>query len=123
PKQNWTTPTTESEGASPSFIISKKDSCVCWISNLCQLNKKFFTKLDIKIRYSTFELDEYSQELCTIITPFGKHKDLSLPMGLTCSPDTAQSIMKSVLAGIDDAVVYIDNVGAFLQLGMTTSNY
>jgi hypothetical protein len=36
-------------------------------------------------------------------------------MGLKCSPDIAQSIMESVLAGINDADVYIDDVGAFLQ--------
>jgi hypothetical protein len=34
-------------------------------------------------------------------------------MGLKCSPDIAQSIMESVLSVIDDANVYIDDVGAF----------
>ncbi len=126
----------ESEWVSPSFIIPKKDGRVHWISNLHQLNKvirckqylvtiiteflfkhsvhKFFTKLDISMQYYTFELDEESQDLCTIITPFGKYKYLRPPMGLKCSPDIAQAAMENVLLGIKDADhVCINDVGAF----------
>ncbi len=115
----------ESEWALPSFIIPKEDGRVCWISNLCQLNKvirckqytlpiitdilrkrsgyKFFTKLEVSMQYYTFELDEESLDLCTIVTPFGKYKYLRLPIGLKCSPDIAQAAMENVLSGIKDA--------------------
>jgi hypothetical protein len=125
----------ESEWASPSFIIPKKDGRVHWISNLPQLNKvirctqyplpiirdilrkcsgyKFFTKLDVSMQYYTFELDKESQDLCTIITPFGEYKYLRLPMVLKCSPNITQAAMENVLSDIKDTNVYIDDVGAF----------
>jgi hypothetical protein len=34
-------------------------------------------------------------------------------MGLKCSPDIAQAVMKNALSDIKDADIYIDNVGAF----------
>ncbi len=34
-------------------------------------------------------------------------------MGLECFPDIAQAAMENVLSGIEDADIYIDNVGAF----------
>lgn len=61
------------------------------------------------MQYYTFNKD--SQNLCNIITAFGKYEYTHLPMSFKCSPDIAQAVM-----GIDLADVYTCNVGDFSSL-------
>ena len=65
------------------------------------------------MQYYTFELDKDIQDMCTIVTPFGKYKYTRLSMGLKCSIDFMQEVMENFFHSIEDADVYLDDVGAF----------
>ena len=125
-------PTGASLWAAGTFIIPKKDGTVRWVSDFRHLNKfidrlqyplprvqeivqnqcpyKFFTEIDVSMQYYTFRLDDKSSELCTIVTPFGKYRYTSLPMGVCQSSDFAQATMEEVLRDIPNVTVYIDDI-------------
>ncbi len=78
-----------------------------------QTGYAFFCKLDMSMQYYTLALDEECKDLMAIVTPFGKYGYNVLPIGFKYSPDFAQEKAQNILCNINDAEVYIDDIGAF----------
>ena len=57
------------------------------------------------------------------VKPFGKYCYSILPMGLKCLPDFAQETMENIFSDINDAEVFINDIGAFSPIGNTTFNF
>ena len=124
-----------SQWAFLTFIIPKRDGRVCWVSDFRKLNAilkrsryflpsiseimqrcqgfTYITKVDISMGFYTFKLDEASQRLCVISTPFGLFKYKRLPMGINNSPDFFQSIMHPLFADLPHVECFIDDIGIF----------
>ena len=114
-------PQNESEWASPSFIMPKKDGTVRFLGNFRELNKHlirtpyplpkvkdmledcegftYATALDLNMGYYTIRLDPTAQKVCTIIFPWGKYSFLRLPMGVAGAPDIFQSKISGLMEG------------------------
>lgn len=121
-----------SEWASPSFIIPKKNGTVRFIADLRKVNERlrrkpfpipkiseimqkldgfqYATALDLNMGYYTIRLSPESQKICTIIFPWGKYQYLRLPMGVSCAPDVFQERMSDLMRGLEFARTYIDDL-------------
>ena len=122
----------DSKWATPTFIISKKDATVRFISDFCELNKCIKHKpfpipkiqdlllklegfqhamsLNLNMGYYHIELMPFSKRLCTIVMPWGKYKYQWLPMGLCNSPDIFQEHMLELLSDLEYVRAYIDDL-------------
>ena len=121
-----------SEWASPMFTVTKPDSTLRSIADLRELNKRirrkpfpipkiqellhklkgfqYATSLDLNMGYYHIELTPNSSRYCTVVLPWGKYEYLRLPMGLCNSPDIFQEKMSELMAGLEFARAYIDDL-------------
>ena len=113
----------ESEWASQSFILPKKDKTVRFLSDFREVNKRivrnpfpipkistvlqemegftFASALDLNMGYYTIRLDPDAQKICTIVFPWGKYSYQRLPMGIAGSPDIFQAKMSELMASLE----------------------
>lgn len=70
----------------------------------------YATYLDVNMGYYHKLLDEDTQEICTIVLPWGKYCYLFLPQGLNVSPDVFQEIIATIFSEFPDVFCYINNI-------------
>ena len=72
--------------------------------------RKSFTTLDMSQAYQQLLLDEPSKKLVVINTPKGLFQYNRLPFGISSAPGIFQRVMDTLLQGIDEVVVYLDDI-------------
>ncbi len=118
--------------ASLTFIIPKKDSTVCAISDFRELNKHiekkpypipkistilqelegftYATALDLNMGSYTIRLDLTASKMCTIIFPWGKYSYKRLPMGFGGSAKILQAQIMDLVASLKFVRAYMDDM-------------
>ena len=121
-----------SEWACPMFTIAKPDGSLRSLADLREVNKvikrkpyplpkitdmlqklegfMYATSLDLNMGYYHMVLTPFSSRLCTIVLPWGKYEYCRLPMGLCISPDVFQEKMSELMAGLEFARAYLDDL-------------
>ena len=69
-----------------------------------------YTKLDMSQAYQQIELDELSKKYVVINTHKGLFQYNRLPFGVSSAPAIFQRVMESLLQGIPNVCVYIDDI-------------
>ena len=70
----------------------------------------YASSLDLHMGYYHIELTLTASSYCTIVLPWGKYEYFRLPMGLCNSPDIFQEKMSDLVAGLEFARAYIDDL-------------
>uniref|UniRef100_A0A0K0G393 Reverse transcriptase domain-containing protein n=1 Tax=Strongyloides venezuelensis TaxID=75913 RepID=A0A0K0G393_STRVS len=72
--------------------------------------KRLYSTFDLKSGFHQIALDASSRKLASFVTHQGIFSYKVMPMGLTGSPDAFQRIMETVLFGLTNTFVYIDDI-------------
>ena len=70
----------------------------------------YATSLDLYMRYYHLLFTPNASRLCTVVLLWGKYEYLRLPMGLCNSPHIFQEKMGELMAGLDFARAYLDDL-------------
>ena len=69
-----------------------------------------FSKIDLENAFLQIPLDESSQELTTLVTPFGLYSMKFLPFGWHVSSSVFQAVINDVIDGLPNVISYQDDL-------------
>ncbi|XP_055633129.1 uncharacterized protein LOC129773540 [Toxorhynchites rutilus septentrionalis] len=75
----------------------------------------YFTKLDLNNAFCRLELHSESRDLTTFISENGMFRFTRLMFGVNCAPEIFQREMTRILEGVENIIVYIDDVLVFAK--------
>ena len=73
-------------------------------------NARVFSKIDLQNAYLQLPLDDNSKSLTTLNTSEGLYVYNYLPFGVSSCPAIYQSFISKVLEGINDIIIYQDDI-------------
>ena len=91
-----------------SYPLPRMEDCVDRVGAA-----KFVTKLDLLKGYWGVGLTARASEISAFVTPDGLYQYTVMPFGLRNAPATFQRLMRTVLSGVKNCEVYLDDVVVF----------
>jgi hypothetical protein len=70
----------------------------------------FISILDLNMGFWMILLNKESQQLTTVILPWGKYSYKQLAMGLSISPDIYQEKMSAIFSDMENVICFIDDI-------------
>ena len=71
---------------------------------------KWFYRFDLEAAYHQIPLEEDSQPLTTIVTPFGTYKYKVMPFGIKTAPPAFQRIIEKIVRNSERTMAYLDDI-------------
>lgn len=87
------------------FLIPSVDEIAAKLSN-----KEYFSVLDMKDGYWQVELDDYSTDLMTFGTPFGRYQFTRMAFGLCSAPEVFQKKNFEIFGDLPGVGLYFDDL-------------
>ncbi len=84
---------------------------------------KIFSKIDLNQAFLQIPLDDKSQDLTTITTPYGLYKYKFLPFGIKVSPSIFQEQLDKILLTTSNAIAYQDDIIVFSKSAKEHENH